>query len=261
MWHKSHFDRMLHLLHQKSMFCFHTSILGYKERSTLFTDSILCAMYLLDRKQSVKQSVIVFFSKRFVVDCLAWLQDPVDDSHDDNDREPPMHATCSVWTQCEYLLLSWHSTKKPMFQFLVFHHGGLTALFEYNITKDDGLKEIVCLFIMLAMWCMAEDAGFVTFCNNTTYLLPGDQNGRCCNCQVSLHPWQDDICFSSSAFPNKHSTGGPWASQGYAYISSSTHLHTISSTTFLSCNDKWSRNSSGISNFFLILGSSVMRVF
>ena len=28
------------------------------------------------------------FSKRLVVDCLAWIQDPVDDSHNDNDREP-----------------------------------------------------------------------------------------------------------------------------------------------------------------------------
>ena len=66
-----------------------TSIPQYRDtKDHLFTDSILCTTCLLDRKQSVGQSVIMSFGKRLVVDRPARLQDPVDDSHDDNDREP-----------------------------------------------------------------------------------------------------------------------------------------------------------------------------
>jgi len=62
-------------------------------------------------------------------------------------------------------------------RFLVFHRGGLTASEEYNITKRDGLEEVARLFLTLASWGTAEDAGIVTCCNDNTYLLPANQEG------------------------------------------------------------------------------------
>ena len=35
-------------------------------------------------------------------------------------------------------------------RFLVFHHGGLTASKELNITKSDGLKDVARIFLTLA---------------------------------------------------------------------------------------------------------------
>ena len=66
---------------------------------------------------------------------------------------------------------------KNAFRFLVFHHGGLTASEEYDITKGDGLKEVARLFLTLASWGTAEEAGFITCYSPTTYLLPRDQVG------------------------------------------------------------------------------------
>jgi hypothetical protein len=67
--------------------------------------------------------------------------------------------------------------KSNMLRFLVFHPGGLTASEEYNITEHDGLKEIARLFLTLASWCTAEEAGFITCCNDDTCLLPANQEG------------------------------------------------------------------------------------
>ena len=64
-----------------------------------------------------------------------------------------------------------------MLRFLAFHHGGLTASDECDITKQDGLKEVVRLFLTLASWGPAEEAGTITCYSGTTYLLPGDQKG------------------------------------------------------------------------------------
>ena len=64
-----------------------------------------------------------------------------------------------------------------MLRFLAFHHGGLTASDECDITKKDGLKEVVRLFLTLASWGPAEEAGTITCYSGTTYLLPGDQKG------------------------------------------------------------------------------------
>jgi len=62
-------------------------------------------------------------------------------------------------------------------RFLVFHHGGLTASDECNITEEDGLREVAHLFLTLASWTTAEEAGFVTCYNHTAHLLPKDQSG------------------------------------------------------------------------------------
>jgi len=62
-------------------------------------------------------------------------------------------------------------------RFLVFHRGGLAASEEYNITERDGLEEIARLFLTLASWRTAEEEGVVTCCNNSTHLLPADQQG------------------------------------------------------------------------------------
>jgi len=74
------------------------------------------------------------------------------------------------------LVLAFNQDKNAL-RFLVFHHGGLTASEECDITKRDGLKEVARLFLTLASWSTAQEAGFITCCSRTTYLLPGDQEG------------------------------------------------------------------------------------
>jgi hypothetical protein len=65
-------------------------------------------------------------------------------------------------------------------RFLIFHHGGLAASEEHNITKADGLKAMARLFLTLAIWRTAEEAGIITCFNDTAHLLPADQEGTRC---------------------------------------------------------------------------------
>ena len=74
------------------------------------------------------------------------------------------------------LVLAFNQEQNTL-RFLVFHHGDLTASEECDITTRGGLKEVARLFLTLASWGTAEEAGFVTCCNHTKYLLPGDQDG------------------------------------------------------------------------------------
>jgi len=67
--------------------------------------------------------------------------------------------------------------KSNTLRFLVFHHGGLTASEEHDISKQDGLKEITRLFLTLASWGTAEEAGVITCYSGTSHLLPGDPKG------------------------------------------------------------------------------------
>ena len=62
-------------------------------------------------------------------------------------------------------------------RFLVFDPGGLPSSEEYDITKCEGLKEIARLFLTLLSWHTARDAGTITYCSDSTYLLPADQEG------------------------------------------------------------------------------------
>ena len=74
------------------------------------------------------------------------------------------------------LVLAFNQEQSTL-RFLVFHHGGLTASEECNITEEDGLKEVARLFLTLTCWRTAEEAGFVTCYSHSAYLLPGDQEG------------------------------------------------------------------------------------
>jgi len=74
------------------------------------------------------------------------------------------------------LVLAFNQEQSTL-RFLVFHHGGLTASEECNITEEDGLKEVARLFLTLTCWRTAEDAGFITCYGHSAYLLPGDQEG------------------------------------------------------------------------------------
>ena len=74
------------------------------------------------------------------------------------------------------LVLGFNQERNTL-RFLVFHHGGLVASEECNITEHAGLKEATRLFLTLASWGTAEEAGFITCCSDTTYLLPRDQEG------------------------------------------------------------------------------------
>lgn len=47
-------------------------------------------------------------------------------------------------------------------RFLIFHRGGLTASEECNIAEHDGLEETMRLFLTLASWGTAEEAGVIT---------------------------------------------------------------------------------------------------
>ena len=64
-----------------------------------------------------------------------------------------------------------------MLRLLAFHRGGLTASEEYDITKPDGLKEIARLFLTLASWGTAEEAGVITCCSENVYSLPANEEG------------------------------------------------------------------------------------
>ena len=69
-----------------------------------------------------------------------------------------------------------HSTNT--LRFLVFHRGGLTASDECNTAEPGGLEGIARLFLTLALWRTAEEAGAVGCCNDETYLLPADKEGE-----------------------------------------------------------------------------------
>jgi hypothetical protein len=74
------------------------------------------------------------------------------------------------------LALAFNQKTKEL-MFLVFHHGGLAASEPYDISKPKGLEDVARLFLTIALWSTAEEAGFVPCCNDTTYLLPSDKEG------------------------------------------------------------------------------------
>ena len=92
-------------------------------------------------------------------------------------------------TQMFALVLAFNHTANE-FRFLVFHRGGLAASdpeFIGNVDnrkgkgkqKDKGhLKGFARLFLTLALWTTAADTGIVPCGNDTTYLLPTDEEGE-----------------------------------------------------------------------------------
>jgi hypothetical protein len=75
------------------------------------------------------------------------------------------------------LALAFNQKTKEL-MFLAFHHGGLAASEPYDISKRKGLEDVARLFLTIALWSTAEEAGFVPCCNDTTYLLPADKEGK-----------------------------------------------------------------------------------
>ena len=67
---------------------------------------------------------------------------------------------------------------KKLLTFLVFHCGSLAASRPSKITTVDGLKEVVCLFLMLVSWSTLVEAGIVACYDSTTYLVPIDEKGE-----------------------------------------------------------------------------------
>jgi hypothetical protein len=63
-------------------------------------------------------------------------------------------------------------------RFLVFHRGGLAASDPYDITKPGNLRGVARLFLTLLSWRTAAEAGFLTCCSDTAYLLPADGVGK-----------------------------------------------------------------------------------
>jgi hypothetical protein len=61
---------------------------------------------------------------------------------------------------------------------LVFHRGGLAASLPYDITKANEMKEVARLFLTLTSWSAPAEAGIIPCCNETTYLLPADEEGN-----------------------------------------------------------------------------------
>jgi len=124
-------------------------------------------------------------------DRLFWKPPPEKPTHritlpvEVKNRWRDMVSQAATYARCLFsaspmrtfaLVLAFNQEKNAL-RFLVFHHGGLTASEEYDITKRDGLKEVARLFLTLASWETAEDAGVITCYNDTTYLLPEDQDG------------------------------------------------------------------------------------
>ena len=75
------------------------------------------------------------------------------------------------------LVLAFNHSSNAL-RFLVFHRGGLTASNECHTAKPKGLEGIARLFLTLALWRTAEEAGAVGCCNDETYLLPADKKAR-----------------------------------------------------------------------------------
>jgi len=75
------------------------------------------------------------------------------------------------------LVLAFNQDERAL-QFLIFHHGGLTASELCNVTTPGGLREIARLFLALTSWITPGDAGFVPSCTDTTCALPADGLGK-----------------------------------------------------------------------------------
>jgi hypothetical protein len=74
-------------------------------------------------------------------------------------------------TRTSVLVLAFNGESNAL-RFLTYHRGGLTTSEEYDITKRDGLKEMARLFLTLALWGTAEEAGVVTCYKENVHLLP-----------------------------------------------------------------------------------------
>ena len=101
-----------------------------------------------------------------------------------------MVAQAATYARCMFgaspmrtfaLVLAFNHNSNTL-RFLVFHRGGLTASDGCHTAERDGLKEIARLFLTLALWRTAEEAGAVGCCSYGTYLLPADKE---CEMHVS----------------------------------------------------------------------------
>lgn len=77
------------------------------------------------------------------------------------------------------IVLAFNQTENKL-RFLVFHRGGLTASKECNIKTLDGRKQMVQIFLALALWKTPTDAGFIGCCGRDTYSLPDGEDGQSC---------------------------------------------------------------------------------
>ena len=84
-----------------------------------------------------------------------------------------------------FVLVLAFNQESNMLRFLVFHRGGLTASEEHDITRPYGLQEIARLFLTLASWSTAQDAGVITCYSENVYLLPGNKEGASCVCATA----------------------------------------------------------------------------
>lgn len=75
------------------------------------------------------------------------------------------------------LILGFNHDKNQL-RFLVFHRGGLAASEPCDLTKKDGFEDVARLFLTLATWRTAAEAGFTTCGNDTTHLLPVNKGSK-----------------------------------------------------------------------------------
>ncbi|KAF9778744.1 hypothetical protein BJ322DRAFT_1092398 [Thelephora terrestris] len=77
-----------------------------------------------------------------------------------------------------FALILGFNHEKNQLRFLVFHRGGLAASEPCDLTEKDRFEDMARLFLTLATWRTAAEAGFITCGNDTTHLLPVNKHSQ-----------------------------------------------------------------------------------
>ena len=69
---------------------------------------------------------------------------------------------------------------------LVFHHGGLTSSKALKV-NDNGIEDLLHIFLAILSWKTVVDAGLPLWCNNSDMILPGEMGPQAVQVKKVLH--------------------------------------------------------------------------
>ncbi|KAJ3515946.1 hypothetical protein NLJ89_g1437 [Agrocybe chaxingu] len=99
--------------------------------------------------------------------------------------ERDMVAQAATYARCLFsaspsrifsLVLCFNQRKKAL-RFVIFHRGGLTASLPLDLDTQEGREGALELFLSIACWTSATDAGFNPSCNDLEYMIPLNSAG------------------------------------------------------------------------------------
>ena len=73
------------------------------------------------------------------------------------------------------------------FRFLVFHHGGLTSSHALKFNTQNGIEELLHIFLAILSWKTVVDAGLPMWCNDSNMILPGEKGLQAVQVKKVLH--------------------------------------------------------------------------